>query len=253
MFLFADSKFDFLAGIGGSGYFQRAVALQHHVVGVNHRHLQPAEITCDGRVNRLSQYAGSFCIGVHGIVKQLMVGIHRLKEINQLSSADSSYGFNGLLNFAVPVAGARFKAGMTVGDGSHPGNEDSCFGVGCSERLDEMQVILYKKVAVIRPVSRVCIVDSEMNHHDVGSKSDGLLVFRLLHIGPVTLVEQGGSRFAEISYRVFIAKHLLQLSRIGFRFPVLERVAIGDAVACARHFDGLRLKQSGKNKCEDNQ
>ena len=140
---------------------------------------------------------------------------------------------------------------MTVGDGSHPGNEYSCFGVGCSERLDEMQVILYKKVAVIRPVSRVCIVDSEMNNHNIGSKINRLLVFRLLHVGAVTFVEQGGTRFTEISYLVFFAQQLLQLSRVGFRFPVLERITISNAIACTSHFDGLRLKHRGKNQRQE--
>ena len=82
MFLFADSQCNFLTGIGSSRYSERTVTLQHHVIGINRGHFQSAEITCDGRVNRLSQYAGSFCIGVHGIVKQLMVRIHWIKKVN---------------------------------------------------------------------------------------------------------------------------------------------------------------------------
>ena len=90
-----------------------------------------------------------------------------------------------------------------------------------------------------------------MNHHNIGSKSDGLFEFILLHVGSVAFVKQRGARFSEVADRVLFAEQQLQLSRVGFGFPVLERITISNAIACTSHFDGLRLKHRGKNQRQE--
>ena len=104
--LTVDAYRHLVAGIGCAVYVEGHVALQHHIVGVELRHLQAAIVARNAAVHGLGKYAGSLGIGMDGVGKEVGIGIERLVEVDEFSSAKTCHGLYGGLNLAVPLLSA---------------------------------------------------------------------------------------------------------------------------------------------------
>ena len=167
-----------------------------------------------------------------------MQGFEEVYHLYALGTCHTGYG---LLNLFVPVASARFVAPMAVGQGSHACYQEARLGVGLAEGLDKRAIVLDELILIVGPVSGVGIVDAKVYHHYVAGKGDGILILLLLGVGTMSLVEQRGTRLAEVAHLVLLAQHALQLHRVGIHLTVGHTAAIGDTVAHASHLDLLLL------------
>ena len=180
-------------------------------------------------------------IGVDIILQNVGIWVQRFKEVNHLHLLGTCHAGNGLLYLLVPVACARFVAPMAVGQGCHPGNEESCLGVYLAEGLDKGTIVTDKLVLIVGPVARVSIVDAKVYYHYISGKGQSVLVLLLLGVGAVSLVQQGSTRLAEVAHLVAVAQHALQLHWIGIHLAVCHTATIGDTIAHACHLDLLLL------------
>ena len=81
-----------------------------------------------------------------------------------------------------------------------------------------------------------------MNDGNVALESKRLLKLLLHHIGTMAVIEQRGSRLAEIAHYILVAQHTLKLRWIRVAGTVLNTSAVGDTIAYASHTYGLRLQ-----------
>ena len=109
-------------------------------------------------------------------------------KINQLYIGVSCNGLNGLLYLSMPVARTGLKT---------------------RKRVDQCQIIPDKKIPIVGPVSRIRIINTQMNDNDVSGKSQRLLKLFLLHIRTVTFIQQSRSGFPEISNDIPLTQHAL--------------------------------------------
>ena len=172
---------------------------------------------------------------MQGIGEQLRAAVERCVQVDEPHVGCCSDATNGLLDGLVPVAGATLEARMTMEDGRHQTNPDFCLWIGHAERVDERAIVTNELVAVVRPVARIGVVESEVDHDEVGLEIHRLSELRQLHIGPVAVIEQGGSRVSEVNHFVAVAQQLLQHYGIGCVLTVAQAIAEGDAVAHTRH------------------
>ena len=224
---------------------KRSIALQHHVVCIEIRQFQTAIVSGDSTINGLSQNTSTFCIRMDGIRQQVRIWIERRMEIDEFRSAYSCHHLDGFLYFIVPQLGTRNEAGMPMGYRRHASQDKAYLGIGRTQRVHQRQIILYKFVSIVRPVSRVGIVDAQVDDCDIALEGHRLPILLLLHIRTVPVVQQGGARLSEVAYQVFVTQHLLQLYRIGEMLSILDTRTIGDAVAYASHLDFLHSFLSG--------
>ena len=148
--------------------------------------------------------------------------VEGLVEVKQLGAGQLSHLFDGLLDLAVVQFCTGKEAGMGVADGRHAGHQDARLGIGASEAVDEREIILHEVFAVERPVARVGVIDTQVDHHDIARKIHGLPEFLLLHIGPMPLPQQRGPGLPEIAHQIVLAQHTLKLHRVGLLFPVFQ-------------------------------
>ena len=98
-------------------------------------------------------------------------------------------------------------------------------------------------ILIVRPIAGIRVIDAKMNHGDVWTESQSLLVLLLLEVGAMPPSEQCSSRLPEVLYLVLRSQLLLQEDGVGFVLTVCESIAVGDAVADAGYADrafGLR-------------
>ena len=224
---------------------KRYVALQHHIICIEIRQFQTAIVSGDSTINGLSQNTSTFCIRMDGIRQQVRIWIERRMEIDEFRSAYSCHHLDGFLYFIVPLLGARNEAGMPMGYRRHASQYKAYLGIGRTQRVHQRQIILYKFVSIVRPVSGVCIVDAQVDDCDIALEGHRLPILLLLHIRTVPVVQQGGTRFSEVAYQIFITQHILKLYGIREMFSILDSCTIGDAVAYASHLDFLYRFLSG--------
>ena len=214
---------------------ERYVALQYHVVSVERRHAQSVVIARDAAVDGLGKDAGAFGVGMDGVGEEVGVGIERFVEVDEFGSAYTRHGFDGSLNFVVPLLRTRLEARMAVCDGRHASQYEAHLGVGGTQRVHNGEIVLHKLVAIVGPVAWVGVVDAEMNDGDVALEAQRLLKFRLLHVGTMTLIEKRGARLSEVTHHISVTQHLLQLNGIREVFAVGDACAVSDAVTYASH------------------
>ena len=222
--------------------------LEHHVVGIHRRHLQAPHLAGNAFIHRLGQDFSTLGIRMNGILQDIMIRIKRFVEVNHLHPFSLGDALYRLLDFSVPIAGTRLETGMTVRQRSHASNEEAHLRIRLAEIVHQRTVVADKFIAVVGPVARVGIVDTQMNHHNIPCKGHRILVLLLLGVRTVSLVEQGSSRLTEIAHLVGIAQHSLQLHGIGIHFPVFHACAIGNAVAHTSHLDLVLCHRPARKK-----
>ena len=117
---------------------------------------------------------------------------------------------------------------MCAADGCHPGNQEPGLGIDAPETVDEREVIPHELVLEMRPVARVRVVDSQMDHDDVTGELHRLAELLLLEIRPMAMAQERRARLAEVSHLVLVPQHPLQLHRmeqlrsLGFHVYVVD-------------------------------
>ena len=123
--------------------------------------------------------------------------------------------------------------------------DKSYLWIGRTQRVHQRKIIFHELVTIVRPVSGVCIVDAQVDDCDIALEGHRLPILLLLHIRTVPVVQQGGTRFSEVAYQIFVAQHFLQLYGIGEMLSILDSRTIGDTVAHTSHLDFLHSFLSG--------
>ena len=224
-----------VVGIGHTVQDNAVATLEHHPVAIHRRGLQTTIVARDGRADGTRKNSGSFGIGMQGIGKEFGVVVERRVQVDEPDVGSCSNLANGLLNGLVPVARTALETWMAMEDGRHQANPNPCLRIRHAERVDERTIIADELIAVVRPVARVGIVQSQMNDDEVGFEVHSLPELRQLRIRPVAVTEQGGSRVAKVSDVEALAQQLLKHNGIGGVLTVAQAVAIGDAIAHAGH------------------
>ena len=166
--------------------YQRSAVLKHHIITVESRQLQPPIITRDSLVYHFRYPCSPFSIRVHRIGQKLWVSIQRTVEVYQLYLRLFGNALYSPLYFFVPITSPRLKARMRMPYRSHQGNKNAHLRVYLLKTIDKSEIISNKIIAIIRPVARVSIVDTQVNHHYISPKSKRLLVFLLFYIRAMT-------------------------------------------------------------------
>ena len=123
-------------------------------------------------------------------------------------------------------------------DGGHAAYPHLDMGVGTAQGVDEGEVVGDELVAVVGPVARVGVVEAEVYDGLVGGKGYGIAIGLLLGVGAVPMVEQRGTRMAEVAHIVALAQHLAQTGGVGGLGGVLMAIAVGNTIAYASYADG---------------
>ena len=113
-------------------------------------------------------------------------------KVYQLCPGKLSHSFNGLLYLFVPVARARLKTGVAVGNGSHSRHQDTRLWIDYTERVDQRQIVSDEIITIIGPVARIGIIDAQMNHNNISREGQCLLKFFLSDIGTMPFIQQCG-------------------------------------------------------------
>ena len=151
-------------------------------------------------------------------------------QVDESNIGRCSNPTDGFLNGFMPVAGTTLEARMTMEDGCHQAYPDFRLRIGYAERVDECTVVTDEFIAVIRPVARIGVVQSEVDNHPVGLEVKGLPIFRQLPVWLMTMPKQRCTGMAEVLDFILIAQQLLQDDRIGGMLTVVQSVAICHAV-----------------------
>ena len=182
-----DRHFHAIAGIGPApdreGFFPR----EDHVVGEHLRNLKTAVIPCDSTIYGLCQDAGTFDIRMDGVREHPGVTVQRLIKVDQFRSGRMGHGLDGFLDLSMPDLGARDEPGMGAADGRHPGDDEAGLGIDTPQTVDQGEVIPHELILEMRPVARVRIIDTQMDHHDIPGEIHRLPELLLLEIRPVPM------------------------------------------------------------------
>ena len=234
-----------VARIGDAMDIERHIALQYHIIRIETGELQSTIISGNTAIHGFRQDAGTFRIRMDGIRQQIRIRIERSMEIDDFRSAHLCYHLDSLLYFIMPLLGARDKTGMAVGNRSHSSQNKTYLRIHGTQRVHQGKIIFHELITIVRPVSWVRIVDTQMNDSNIALEHHCLSVLFLLHIRTVSMLQQGSTRLTEVTYQVLVAQHLLKLYRIREMFSILDSRAIGDTVAHASHLDFLHSFLSG--------
>ena len=123
---------------------------------------------------------------MQGIGQEVGTVVQPRLQVDQPGMGECSNVFDVSLYLPIPVACARFKARMAVGDRCQAADPDFAFRVRLAESVDQGQVILCEVIPVIRPVTRVGVIQSEMDDDPVGGKVEGFLAFLLFVVRTVS-------------------------------------------------------------------
>ncbi len=239
-----------LPRVGGAVDVERRVALQHHVVGIDTRQLQASIVARDASIHCLRQDASPFGIRMNGIGQQVGIWIERGMEIYQFRPTNPCHGLDGLLYLVVPTLGARHEPWVTVSDGRHASQDKAHLGVGGAQGVHQREIVSHELITIVGPIAWVCVVDAQVDHGYVALESHGLPELLLPYVWSMPMIQQRGTRFAEIAHFILVAQHLLKLYRIGEMLPVLDARAVGDAVAHASHLDFPHCLLAGCRRCK---
>ena len=204
----------------------------------------------EGGIDHIGQQCRSRLVGVKAVGQHFGMGEEGFVEVDEAGTGGCRHTFDGALNEFVPIARSGQKSVVTVGDGRHPCEEKACLGVGGAERVDQRDVVLREIIAEERPVARIGVVDTEVNHHDVGTEIECISVDFLRDVRAVSATQQGRAGVAEVAHVIALAEAFLQARRVALGVAVGEAVAVGDAVAHAGHAEGRLAFRSGASCAE---
>ena len=228
-----------LTDIRRSRNANRLIALDDHVVGIVRREFHTAEITRDVLIHLLRQNQRTFGIGMQPIGEKVVACVERSKEVDKPHTRSRSHLLNMPLNLLMPVACATLVAAVVMRYGSHATNPHFRLGICHLEGVNQGIVVGIKLVAEIRPVARVGIIKTEVNHYDVCLKVHGLAKLRHLHVRAMSLAQECRTRMPEILHLITVAQHRLKLHGIGFLRTVRYSRAVCHTIAHTRHTDGV--------------
>ena len=228
--------------------------MQHHVVAIDKWHLQSSVVACDGAIYHVGNDACTFGIRMDSIREEVGTLVERLKEVEHLHTCTLCHLHDFLVDFVMPVARSALKARMQGSERRHSANHHAALGIDHPESVDQCSIVGDEVIAIVGPVARVGIVDTKMNHDNIGSESLGIGIFLLKDIWPMTLAEQCCSRLAEVAHFIAASQQVLQAHRISLSRSVSKTCAVCDAVAHTCHLDrltALLLLHSSKREGED--
>ena len=156
-------------------------------------------------------------------------------EINHFRSTHLCYHLDSLLYFIMPLLGTRDKTGMAVGNRSHSSQNKAYLRIHGTQRVHQGKIIFHELITIVRPVSWVRIVDTQMDDSNISLERHCLSVLFLLHVRTVSMLQQGSTRLTEVTYQVLVAQHLLKLHRIREMFSILDTCTIGNTVTNTSH------------------
>ena len=132
---------------------------------------------------------------------------------------------------------------MTGEDGSHTADPDVHLRIDRPEGVDQGAVVRHEAIPVMREVSGVGVVESQVDHRHVGLESECRSILLRLHVGIVPVPEEGGSAVTEVSHLIPLAEELTEDGGVGLRRRILQPVTVGDRVADAGDPDALRRER----------
>ena len=156
-------------------------------------------------------------------------------EIDHFRSAHLCYHLDSLLYLIMPLLGARDKTGMAVGNRSHSSQNKTYLRIHGTQRVHQGKIIFHELITIVRPVSWVRIVDTQMDDSNIALERHCLSVLFLLHVWTVSMLQQGSTRLTEVTYQVLVAQHLLKLHRIREMFSILDTSTIGNTITDTNH------------------
>jgi len=98
---------------------------------------------------------------------------------------------------------------MPIGNRRKSGNHNPDFRISRPKRIDQFNVIFHKEITIIGPITGICIIDAQMNNHNISGEVDRSAKLILLHVRPVPFIQQGSTRFAEVFDLIRLSQHLL--------------------------------------------
>ena len=234
-FLSGNANHHLLARIGDAMDIERHIALQYHIICIEIGQLKSTIISGNTAINGFRQDAGTFRIRMDGIRQQIRIRIERCMEIDHFRSAHLCYHLDSLLYFIMPLLGTRDKTGMAVGYRSHASQNKTYLRIHGTQRVHQGKIIFHELITIVRPVSWVRIVDTQVDDSNIALERHCLSVLFLLHVRTVSMPQQGSTRLTEVTYQVLVAQHLLKLYRIREMFSILNTCTIGNTVTNTSH------------------
>ena len=98
---------------------------------------------------------------------------------------------------------------MTVGNRSHPRDDNPNIGICLAECIHQIQIVCHKGITIVGPVTRVGVIDSQMDDHNISCKIQCFAVFFLSCIWTVSLIEQGGAGLPEVFNFIMLSQQFL--------------------------------------------
>ena len=210
-------------------------ALKHHTIGEERRKLQSAIIARDTFIHSFSESLRPTWIRMDAIAQPVGMRNEGLVEINEFYALRCGDAVYSPRDFSTPKFSARVETWMIVSNWRKAREDNPHFGIGLSQRVHECHIVPHKLIAEIAPISRIGVVDAEVNHGNISLKLHRISKLRLLEIGAMSVSQESGTRFAEVAHDIILAEHTLQLCRIGILLTIGNARAVGDAIAHASH------------------
>ena len=228
-----------LAGVGRTHYPHGAVSSQHGTVGQPRRQLQSAVISRQRTSHCLGQDGGSRSIGMQIVGKQVGPAVQRRVEVDELCPRSGGHLRHACLYLGMPIARAAGKATVAVEDGRQAAHPHADRGIDGAKRVDQGAVVPDKIIAILRPVARVGIVESQVHDNPVRTKGQRGAKLLHLHVGAVAAPQERRPGMTEVAHFKLRAKQAPQLCRIGQAVTAGDAVTIGHAIAHTGHAHSL--------------
>ena len=198
-----------IARVGCSVQRNAVATLQNHAVAIHRRGFQAAVVARDGRIDGLGNHRSTLHVGMQRVGQQFGMAVERRMQVDEADVGGGGNLSDSLLDGRVPVARAGLETTMAMEDGCHRANPDFRLRIHGSKRVDQGAIVADEVVAVVRPVARVGVVQSEVDNHPVGLEIESFPIFINFRVGPMTAVEQRRTRVAEVPNVVLVAQQAL--------------------------------------------
>ncbi|EJX08914.1 hypothetical protein EVA_02977 [gut metagenome] len=225
-------------GIGATGQHNGFFALQDHAITIGSRQLQPTIVACDCTINLTGNNARSLWIGMKRIREEFRTAMKRIEEVYQTHIIGMCHLFDTFLNLSVPVTGATLESFVAMKNRRHTTNPNLRFRICHTEGIDERPIVADKLILKVGPVTRISIIEAQMDDNPVGLELQSLLKFRQFVVRTMTVAAQCRTGMSEVPHLIAVAEQRLQLHGVGMTATVCDTRAIGNAVAHAGHADG---------------
>ena len=137
---------------------------------------------------------------------------------------------------------------MTGEDGSHTADPDVHLRIDRPEGVDQGAVVRHEAIPVVREVAGVGVVESQVDHRYVGLEIECRSILLRLHVGIVSVPEEGRPAVTEVSHLIPLAEELTENGGVGLRCRILQPVPVGDRVADAGDSDALSRERGHKRQ-----